>query len=415
MKICFITDYLPDYHKLWGGAETACLRLAKLLIKNNQEVFFLTTQLTKDTDNNLTIFPVRTCEDINRERAPRLKIYFSWDNIASKYAYRILKRTNPDIVHLHRFNTLSLSMISAAKKLGIPVVFSVYDHWCVCPKTILLNSKDEICNKYQGIACIECYPAKTKLNSFIKKFFFKLRGNIFKYFLNKIDVFLVLSHQNEIILRKFGIKRKIKCLALPILFNYEDINYDSRDKVSILYTGWIYSHKGLHILIEAMPHVLKVIPEARLNIVETGIDCEYKERILNLINKLNIENKILFLERRSHKEVYTLLAKSTLVVVPEQWLNPWPIFITEAMFFGKPVIASNIGGIPQLIKHGQNGLLAKSDDALDFARNIIFVLRDEEFARRLGESAQKDILEICNEDNILKELLNIYESIREYN
>ncbi len=64
MKICYVTNYLPGYHKTWGGAEQACYKMAKFLVKNNQEVIVLATKTNRKVEENFAFYPISILEDI---------------------------------------------------------------------------------------------------------------------------------------------------------------------------------------------------------------------------------------------------------------------------------------------------------------------------------------------------------------
>jgi glycosyltransferase involved in cell wall biosynthesis len=74
-------------------------------------------------------------------------------------------------------------------------------------------------------------------------------------------------------------------------------------------------------------------------------------------------------------------------------------------------VASRIGGIPEFIKEGRNGLLADPKDSLEFAKKIIYMLKNEEETKIMGSKAREDIARICDEDRVLNELLQLYKSL----
>ncbi len=402
MKIYFATDYLPGFHDNWGGAETACLRLAELLSDAGQEVSFLTTPPVRFPESKFKVFPVETMNS-------RLKSHFCWDSHAAKIASGILRAGRPDILHLHRFNSLSLSLIKAARELNIPTVFSVYDYWCLCPRTTGLDSSGRVCRDFQGRHCLFCNQGAAGKRVFIRKNILALRRRVFNYFLNKLDAVIVLSDSCRKDLLDFGIKGNIVKLPLPL--EAGGIPRGHCDEESVFFAGWLYAHKGLHILIEAMAKVKEEIPKIRLYVAETGVDGVYKNTIAGLINKYGLGDTVIFLGKKTHSQTQALLEKAGVVCVPEQWPNPYPIVITEAMLKARPVVASSIGGIPELITDGENGLLADPGNPRDFADKIIRLLKDKEFAVGLAGSARQDILKRCNRREILNKLLSIYAKV----
>lgn len=416
MKICYVTNFLPGYHDIWAGAEVACYRLSKLLINNNQPVTFLTTRPNKASLEGLERYTIDTAEDyINKWGCAhpnglwgrfcyRLKTCFSFDPISYISSRRMLKNIAPDLLHLHNFDKLSLSMIYSAKKIGIPVLFSIYDNWCMCPKRTLTNNKNERCKRYHGPCCITCGNF-----GLLEKFSAAFRRKVFDYFLNQIDAFIALSASSAKNLQNYGIKKeRIAVIPLPVFEKAGGRLDITPEEDSILFTGWIFPHKGLHILIEAMPEVLKEIPNAKLYVIQSGENKAYKQRILNLIENLKITQHVFFLGKKTNQETSGFLQRVSLVVVPEQWEIEWPIFLTEAMASAKPIVASYIGNIPEFIEDGKTGFLADPAKPSSFADKIIWMLRNKKQAAEMGREAQKAGERIFDEDEILKKILVLY-------
>jgi len=414
MNICFASDNLVGYHKSWAGAEQACYRIAKLLIRNNHEVSFLTEKIDKVPEERLKVFEVSSIGKgfWGRKIKSILRHFFPFDPIAGLSSYRALKKIKPDILHLHRFNDLSLSLVWSAKRLGIPVVFSMYDFWFICPRGTLIDIQGKRCTCYQGENCNDCMGLRNKFPSAVKKNIsfkktYRLRKKVIDYFLNKIDAIVVLSNSWAEILEQYGAERKkISVIPLPL---FEKIRGQTEliEENSILFVGWIYPHKGLQVLIEALPIILKEIPRIKLYVVESGVDKNYENEIMKTIEKFKLEENVSFLGKLPNEKVQTYLQKAKVVAVPEQWGIAWPIFLTEAMGLGKPIVASRIGDIPMFIKDGENGFLAEPRDSTDFARKLIWMLKEKK-ASEMGKKAQKDIIEICDENKILEKLENIY-------
>jgi glycosyltransferase involved in cell wall biosynthesis len=415
MKICFVADNLVGYHKYWAGAEQACYRQAKLLIEAGIEVVFLTKKPDiSSPEEKLNVEGVSIIGGgiIGRKIKSFLRRFFPFDPVSAVSSYLALRRIKPDLVHLHLFNELSLSVIWSAKKLRIPVVFSMYDYWIVCPKGTLVNGKNENCTVFQGKECVNCFSEGNKVTNFLRKTglletAFKMRKSTLDRFLKKIDCFLVLSNSWTELLVKYGIDRsKIKIVPLPLPKRKDSEDFAVKDK-TILFVGWVYPHKGLHILIKALSFVAKEIPDVKLQVVESGVNEDYKKGIEKDIQGCNIKGNVSFLGKLPNEKVQQLLQESKVVAVPEQWGIAWPIFLTEAMLSEKLIVASNIGDIPEFIEDGKNGFLAGHQDAKEFAEKIIRLLK-ENGTDNFGRLAREKIVSICNDDEILSRLKSAY-------
>ena len=219
--------------------------------------------------DGLEHYSVPTWADpLGRTGAMALDTLIPFDPLAYQPMLRLLDRIQPRVVHLHSFKELTFSVLSAARKRRIPVLFSLYDLWALCPQSNLAHYRGGTCRSYMGPACLACaVPARKPLVLFRRAFF--------KHFLPQVDRFMVLSDTVKRQLAEFGLpERKSSVLPLPLFQRGERPALgDLRDR-SILFAGWMIRPKGLQILIEAMPRVLARIPEAKVRVVETGAHAE---------------------------------------------------------------------------------------------------------------------------------------------
>jgi len=404
MKICHVTDYLPRYHNIWGGAELAAVNLIDLLQEKGHAQTVLSTKPDNASYRKYNLYPISVLNDYFGKYAELLKLW-TFDLLSFISVSKALEDIKPDILHLHNFRVLSFSVVSAAKRLKIPVVFSIYDNWCLCPNHTLITKTGGFCKKYHSLSCFSCTHSHKKIGTFFRRFLFNI-------FLKKIDIFIVLSNTMAEVLRDYGIpKEKVVFLPLPLskdTWENEKKQDGEIEPDSVLFCGWVSPHKGLKILVDQMLKVIKEIPGAKLYVIETGVVKKYKDSILDFISKNDLEKYVYFLGKKNNDEVQKYLRRSELVVVPEQWGIAWPIFLTEAMFAKKPIIASRIGDIPFFIKDGINGYTVKANNAEEFGEKIIYCLRNKNLISSFGEQSRKRIAEICDNKNIHDGLINIY-------
>lgn len=404
MNICYATNYLPFCHKTWGGAEMACYRLAKLLINQGQQVSILTTKPDKEVNGDFLFYGAPILEDYLGKIGGALKTFIPFDPILGFSSFNILNRAKPDVLHLHNFDVLSFSLIHSAKRLGIPILLSIYDYWYFCPARVLVDKNGRFCGRYAGFHCFSCLSGFKKVLAIRERKFFD-------YFLDKIDIFIVLSQSSANILQDYGIKgKKIRAVPIPLLNDITDIHSDMEEN-SILFVGWIHPHKGLHILLRAMPEILEEIPQTKLYVFETGVEKSYKKYVIRLINELKLDNHVFMFGKQSPERVKEFMQRVNIVAIPEQWENMSPLVLIEAMGFGKPIIASRIGGIPEFIEDGKSGSLVNPKKSSEFSEEIIWLLKNKESAIEIGKKARDNAIRIFNEETIIQRLLGIYQSI----
>ena len=427
MKICFASDYFPLYHESWGGAEQAASRFHDLLSQKGHQVTILFTKPQKQvkaSPSNLKFVAIPVLEDYLPKRiAPsigRIKAnLFPLDFFSYVSSYTALKKADPDVLHLHNFHSLSFSLLLAAKKLRIPVVYSIYDYWCLCPLGTLVDYRKNACRKFHGPYCAWCikyssFQDMSKLSVSFLSFWLMFRKQIFDFFLKKIDTFVVLSESSSAILSEYGIPKE-RIFTLP-LFLSKDIgdpieNQISNERNSILYVGWIHPRKGLHVLLEAMPTILKEIADAKLYVIGESADKCYQNKINEIIETNKLAGNVFLMGKKDFREIKEYFQKTSVVVIPEQWENMSPVVLGESMYFGKATVASKIGGIPEFITDGEDGLLATPTEPADFAEKIIRLLKDRLFMQEIENNARRKAQYLFSEEIRYKRLLTMYHSL----
>jgi glycosyltransferase involved in cell wall biosynthesis len=406
--IAHATDAFPGAHKIWGGAEQAALRLA-LLLKSEPTIkeFFITLPSEKEIPGFTAYQPQPLEERFSafRKVVSFLKFHVPYDPLTGAEVKKIVKKEKADLLHLHKFDLLSFSLISAAKREHLPVVFSLYDLWALCPKRVLMTEQNEICTRFHGPYCLECTSTRGIVHRLGKKY----RRPLFAHFLKHVDCFIVLSGTVKKSLVTLGYDAdKIEILPLPLQIDDNEPAHIAEEPDSLLFAGWVTPHKGLHILIEALGMVKNVIPGIKLYVAETGSEPRYREGIVQRIQELGLQENVSLLGKKSNEEVRNYLSRVKGVVVPEQWGIAWPIFLTEAMYYGKPAVASDIGDISSFIIHGESGYLANYKDPSDFAEKIITMLRRNQDIGIMARKARDFILDLTDENKIKDRLVHIY-------
>ncbi|MFH1249425.1 MAG: glycosyltransferase family 4 protein [archaeon] len=409
MRVCHVTNNLVGYHKAWGGAEQAADRIIRLLEKNGIENMVLATKPLREVKESFEFYSVPVIQDFIGEHLGSL-FKRPYDLVAYNYCYNLLKEKKPDLVLLYNFGNIGFGVILAAKKLNIPVIFIACDFWFLCPLQTLIKKDGTNCTDFHSYRCIDCLENKRDL---LQKISLRWRKNLFdKYFFSKVDRIIVLADYWKDLLKKYGLSQeKIKVIPLPL--KKERVKKEKVEKDSILYTGWIVPRKGLHIVLEAMPEILKKIPNIKLYVIGENdpSEIEYKNKIDKIISENKLEKNVFLLGKKPYKEVQRIVQKSELVVVPEQWQIALSTFMNEAMIYGKPVVASRIGGIPEYLQDGKCGLLAEPRDSKDFAQKIINLLKNKQRAKNMGRNAALFMSKKTDERKIFDELNNVYKDL----
>lgn len=173
----------------------------------------------------------------------------------------------------------------------------------------------------------------------------------------------------------------------------------------VLFVGRLYSQqKGLEILIQALSHIHPSM-KFQLNIV--GEDWGGASSILDLAKKLGVEDRIKILGRLSRNELLRRYASADLFVLPSLF-EPFGIALLEAMASGLPVVASRVGGIPEVIEEGKTGLLVPPSNAEELGAAIERLLSDEGKRRIMGHAGQERAA-LFSWDLIVPRIRKVYE------
>ncbi len=149
----------------------------------------------------------------------------------------------------------------------------------------------------------------------------------------------------------------------PVVIPDEEIKYSlaaTPQSNTIIYSSGFQAVKGIHILLQAFKELIDTIPDAKL-VITRGLN---DPGLTNLINKvgLNLKN-VTLLGHLNRDELYRRYAESTIMATPSIWPEPFPNVALESNMLGIPVVASNIGGLSEIVINGETGYLVRAGDA----------------------------------------------------
>ena len=247
------------------------------------------------------------------------------------------------------------------------------------------------------------------------------------YFYNKFLLDKILSHADVIISpseyyideSRFLGKYRDKIVVIQNGINIDefDIDYskeECRKKLSLpldgkilLFLGTLSPHKGPDVLLKAMPKILKNIPDAKLVFVGSG---EIRKKLERICKKISVEKYVEFVGFVGDTFKKALYYKSADVFVLPSFLEIFGIVNLEAMACGIPIVASKVGGIPEIVKDGENGLLVPPRDSEALADAIIYLLENEDIREKMGKNGRKKG-ENYSWERIAEETEKVYEEV----
>jgi len=354
MKILQINKFFD----LRGGAEVYMHELSEKLRERGHEVHAFSTKSPKNLQSDDKEFFVRRYNYDRKEgmaKDAEKAFNFIWNKEAKQSLDAQLTEQKPDVIHLHNiYHHLTSSILSIIRKHKIPCVQTLHDYKLACPNYKMYT---------QGSVCERCKGGKYH-NAILHKCLFPgLAPNILaaaEMSLTKITHSYERTVKTFICPSKFMMQKmedwgeppgKLTYLPNPVQIPAEASS--ARGRGDYVFIGRLYPEKGIETLIRAAARV----PSVKLCVVGEGPDRHKLESLANQI----AEGRINFLGFQTGEELKRIRREAKALCIPSVWYENAPLTALEAMAEGVPLIASDIGGLPELVTDGVSGFLAKPD------------------------------------------------------
>ena len=399
-----------------GGPEKYMFNIKKMLEDNGHEVIPFSIQNKKNVKTEYSKYFV---EPIGGRDAT----YFDEVKKTPKSIWQMLTRSiysievekaikkeirdvKPDLVYIiHFVNKLSPSVITGAKKMGVPVVLRLSDYFLLCPRFDFMYQKKicEDCLSKGYRSCIKKRCVKGSLfASVIRVFSMKFHNFIHVY--RGVDAFITPSEflKKKLVENGFD-EKKITCIPTFTASKSEV----GKPQVGVygLYFGRITEEKGVETVIKAY----EKLPGYELKIM--GDDTTEEAKRLKLyVEQRKIKN-VEFLGFKSGIELEKVIKGARFTLIPSIWYDNLPNTALESFQYSKPVIASNIGSLPELVVDGVNGFLfeAGNDKALVKA---IKKFDDDESVVSMGAESRKRLETRFAPQTHYEVLMKVFDSVR---
>jgi glycosyltransferase involved in cell wall biosynthesis len=300
----------------------------------------------------------------------------------------IVKKIDLDVIHIH--TPFSMGIAGFLAKEARPLVGSFHT-----------NLKEQQMN-FTGILA-----SKT-----LMKPVWTLTLGLYR----RCDVITTPSERIKKFLEQEGIGKEVQVVwngidanKLRSYANSIDIRdfYKLKHKHIIAYVGRVSADKGLETLIQAM----KTVKEHNAVLIIGGVGP--KENDLKMISKsLKLEDNVKFLGYVKEEHKPAILAQSDIFVLPSKG-DVQPIAVMEAMCCGSAVVGSNAGGIPDLLKHNENGLLFNYGNVKELTDSLITLIQNESLRRRLRDNSVRFALSSCTIEQSALQFIKIYKQLLE--
>ncbi|MDF1799544.1 MAG: glycosyltransferase [Planctomycetota bacterium] len=383
---------VSTFYRQVGGAEIYMHQVAEGLRARGHEVAIFAGDPDESRDEELTRVVQRPDFHAGRlVRDPALNAAF--EELCADF--------RPDLVHLH--NTYSFPsefptvIAKAAAKSGAPICQTVHDWSLLCPNgwcTVPPSETEQfrVCEGGPGKKCLErgCganYPfdGRVVLASVMK--LASARAAVTNFTAPSSFLTGMLGEHG------LGPAHALPLWIEPDSFGgleaFEEAQRTvERDPNRMLFVGRIDREKGLDFLVRALPAILQRNPAARLELVGSGTETD---NLRALAAELGVSDALVLHGRVPHDEVVGHLVGAAVHVFPSIWCENSPLTCYECLLAGTPMAASDIAGLPEMVREGETGILFRPRDVEHIAERMLELLGNVELQARLSAGCKQSV------------------------
>jgi glycosyltransferase involved in cell wall biosynthesis len=390
MKIAMVSPRILD----GGGIEEHILQISRVLCKRGHKVRIISSDYSESGASLI----LRRFGNIKNLRVYTLPSSLSgliheYPEISGLAVN--LAKLNPDIIHVHHFNyQVNTEALIAARFLGVPFFYTPHFH-----------------------------PWWSYNEAWKSRVWKATQFTVHKMLLEEADRVFAVSEQEKKILIQEGKIPKAKVVVAPNGIDVNSLKKETswrslkakfaipKDKKYVLLLGRLTTErKGAKLGIEIFKRVATQVPEAHLILAGYYDDKTYKE-LTELASKYDLLNKISIVGFLSNIEKATLVSHSYVFLAPTSY-EAFGITFAEALYKKTPVVATNIGGIPYVVRNRVDGYLVTGRNNFDdFAKYTVRLLKNDELRKTMGLSGHKRVLRKFHWDLTAKIIETRYRTI----
>lgn len=383
-----------------GGSDRMFLDTCALLERYGHTVIPFVAQHPDNADSPFAeYFP--PAADFDHPK-PMDLLRYVYSRPAAKAIRRLIREHRPDVAHLHiTYGKLTASILPVLHAEHIPVVHTMHEYRQISPNYTLVH------NDTIDEACCGMHAWRAAVRRFNRGSLSRSTLATFEWYVSRlvgsrrlIDRFIAISDFQKRKMAEHGVPggkiTRVYNFAVP----GDAPTGASGRGGSFLYFGRIERIKGVFTLAEAAAG----LPDVRVKIVGEG---DAKSALADHIHKKQINNVELvgFTQGDALRQ---LIRDSLATVLPAEWYEPFGLTVLESFAQERPVIASRIGALPELIDDGEDGLLFDPGDAAGLRRQMQALAGDPARADAMGEVGRAKLLERFTPETHYHELMRVY-------
>ena len=395
LKICKLIRFFPLRNNVRGGILPGLYYLPRILSEHEVKTHVITGRRLGErkqvsVNRNIVLHRVPSVSSQILRLDLLMYSFFSFQEFK-----RLNKIHNFDLVDSHNFDSIGLFLGRDAECLRPPIVsyiHSVLAAWKKCvseggwDNSLPQQVSTSVSLKMERRVFTECdflvansLSTKNKLQEF-----YSVDGSRMAVVYPGVDTSLFSPSSRR-----------------------DKLGKTNRTRFTILFVGALGVTKGVRYLLESMPIILKEKRHVRLVIVGAGwLSNRFREQV----RRMGLDHEVSFLGKLSHFELPNIYSESDLLVNPALFESFGKVLL-EAMSCGKPVVATRVGGIPEVVQDGKTGLLVQPRDPEAIAQAVLRLLSDTDLRREMGTKGRRRVKRLFTWERSARELFRIYEGV----
>lgn len=409
MKILFISDDFPPYNQ--GGSCISTSLNVKYLAKK-ERCFVLTQRFQKKSwkFEGINVYPYLHNYSPDFTSSKKMLLNQITDLFQHKNKNIVSNFVADKKIELIQIESNSLSLIRQVLNLNLPIIIDVRDTGFVCPIMFRNFPCDLYCNSCLNRYFSKKYGSNNLLFRFFLPFFvrlinfkFRLQSALLRVKISKKKslVIIPLSKFIEKELKKKGFRSKFN-----VIYNISDLENltTPKRKNKLVFAGIIETPKGIWDAI----HAYEILNDKNLIFEILGNGPEYSN-VKEYIKNKKLKN-IRLIGKVPNKKVLNLYSESKIIIAPSIWPEPFGRFIQEGISTKTPVIATNVGGIPEGIEHRKTGILVEPNNPVQLAEAIKELLINKKLYNSISKNLEKEQKKY-SPGTIIKKRLAVYKEL----
>jgi len=304
----------------------------------------------------------------------------------------LVMQTRPQVAYvLHYLRKLSPSLLVGLKRAGLPIVVRLSDYAMLCPQAHCLRDGHpcQLCvqgNLWPSIRyrCVQQSWIVSFLNALATWY------HRFRRYFDLIDVFIVTNRFMYQMMAFAGFpEHRLRLIPTFVDGAVFKPNPMLAKDSSVIYAGRLETIKGVHVLIESLALLRQRRPDLNLRAKVAGTgNKHYSASLYQMAQQSGLADRVEFLGEIGTLELSELLSRSIVSVVPSLWYENLPNAILESYACGTPVLASDIGSLPECVKNGETGFLFPAGDSESLGRLLEYCMDHSLQMEQMGRKAR---------------------------